>query len=239
MNFLIFVLAALVAVASANDYEEICGERTGYFFVRDPKSCRGYFLCKEGEAYQDNCPHGMFFDESRILCDHEANVRCTLPPPAPEPIGCPPYGIAQIPIPGKCKEYTFCDYGKETVLPCANGTIFDENYRICMDEKSAQCNECPLEDTVLTFIPERRDCRKYYLCKNRNKLSIFCAKYVFSKCLDGRHFDFSLSFRKLYFDEKDGTCKLACGTGAYKCPVSFKIYSMNNPILTKLFLFTV
>lgn len=202
----VLVLSALVALASAQaDYEKICGNRPGnpYFFAKDPSNCQTYYLCRDNVATQDRCPYGFLFNEEKALCDYAENVVCTAPIPPQGPVGCPPTGRTNVPIPGSCKKYIFCADGLQFQLECANGTLFDENYRICKDEKLAFCNDCPVDDSnAPVFVPDRRDCRRYYFCNRRVRYLQMCS-------------------RRLYFDEKAADCKNTCdGTAPYKCPVS-------------------
>lgn len=209
MKFLILI--ACFTFVAANDYQKICGDKPGkpHFFVRDPTNCQRYYLCQDGQAHLDSCPPNYLFNETLTLCDYAENVQCSAPIPPSEPEGCPPRGERSIPVAGSCTKYIFCKDGHEYERECANGTLFDENYRICKDEKLVFCNDCPVEDKegVAVFVPDRRDCRRYYFCKNRVRYLQMCSK-------------------RLYFDETIGECKNTCdGDKPYKCPVSaiFKV----------------
>lgn len=144
-------------------------------FAPDATNCTNYYYCDNGQVVALNsCPWNQLYEREKKICDYPENVKNCLAPPPPPVESCPPTGVAKIPIPGDCVNYFICVDGERSNRQCSEETLFDTEKRNCELAKNAVCNDCPLVDVPgeLVFKPNRQDCTKYFLCKNREQIPL-------------------------------------------------------------------
>lgn len=169
-----FIIVFALCLGSALSQEEPAAPCAGIAEGPAPnaENCQAYYWCRNNEiAASHECPAGQLYDRIAKVCNYDYLVTNCLAPPNP-PITCPADGVLKIAIPGDCVNYVVCVDGEKFNRACQEGTLFDVNTLICELAKNAVCNDCPLVDTpgVLEWRPNRQDCTKYFLCKNREQL---------------------------------------------------------------------
>ncbi|XP_053699208.1 protein obstructor-E-like [Sabethes cyaneus] len=73
------VSARCIAAAAAKDIEIECPEDSdpdNPTRIRHPTQCNIYFICINGEAVEQICPEGTYFNQETGLCDEAENVFC-------------------------------------------------------------------------------------------------------------------------------------------------------------------
>lgn len=173
MKVLVLLLAFVAFTYAQNS---LCnGKQEGFY--PDLYDCQWYFWCNnDGTVERHMCPNGQWYDRGRTACDHKDSVTCTpleLPETQPD---CPANGTSTIEKLGYCNQYYLCVGGERFERSCGFGTEFDTVNKTCRDDKIAVCNKCPLVDVEgqLVILPDKTDCAKYIICRNREEISMTC-----------------------------------------------------------------
>lgn len=134
-----------------------CRNTHDTYFMSDPQSCPGYYLCDKGVSTHGECPFGFHFNDKEQICDKPTKVRCS-DPECPRRIGF-------IPWRNSCTQYHLCVQGiVVNDLKCPDGAHFDEALGQCNFPEIVQCGRdvCPQRtdafDVALQAHPE--DCSK-------------------------------------------------------------------------------
>lgn len=130
-------------------YSKCPKSSTGQFVYE--LSCNQYLNCWKGRGYVQNCAPGTLFNPKTLECDHAEKVQCVTGPrqsmllhhyekltKETQP-GCPNGFSGIIPHYTDCSKFISCDRGKENVMDCAPGTLFDVNSNNCNHPHSVQC----------------------------------------------------------------------------------------------------
>ncbi|XP_058838640.1 protein obstructor-E-like [Topomyia yanbarensis] len=169
---LVLVAACFVAPSAANR----CFGRPDGTFINDFTACDTYFVCTRQTPVLGRCPQGFYFNEAAQKCDHPWNVICLLcvgdnggdEPDETEPTNDLPVNY---PIDHECRMYTACADDEGFLRECAPDLMFNPATGQCDLEENVDCEQsvCPsnVNPSVPTFVPDLRDCARYYICFNR------------------------------------------------------------------------
>lgn len=135
-----------------------CRPTNETYFLSDPKSCPGYYLCDKGIASHGQCPFGFHFNADKQSCDKPSNVRCA-DPECPRRVGFLSWR-------NSCTQYHLCVQGIVVAdLKCPNGSHFDEARGQCDFPENVQCGRdvCPQRTDPFDFNlqADAEDCSKY------------------------------------------------------------------------------
>lgn len=187
----------------------ICDGKEGTV-VPDPKSCDGFYTCREGEApHFGRCPNNMWFDRELRTCTFKENVKCELEPEdtttsSDEPITVttteevstntdePTTTIeattttTTVPVTTTTVELTTTT----TPQPSTEEEITHQTTNtapgIPIDpeataEPGVEEKCLDLDRETMNFLPSKVDCERYYLC--------YRGKPVQLNCVSGQHWN--------------------------------------------------
>lgn len=122
-----------------NNVEVECpiGSHDTVQFVSSKTSCREYFICHQGTAFQKECLPELHWNDATKKCDLPEIVKCQL-----EMIGsssCPSCGQYVYAHPTKCDQFIYCINGFEIPQKCPFFYHFDVVHRKCMLKTIARC----------------------------------------------------------------------------------------------------
>lgn len=210
----LLVLLAFVAAAESDQICEIDGTKV---VIPDAFDCESY-VNDRVESYR--FPTFPWIRLPPILSTLFPNWPRWPTTPAPDDDDddddreeCPDEGIKQISHPKSCEKYILCVGGTEIERRCAPGFHFSRSLRGCVKPEIAECEEhervweCPEEDDLdnLVFIPNKKNCEKYYLCFGGDRIPMSCA--------DGMHWSID---EETCMDEEEANCEF--GDDIEECP---------------------
>lgn len=126
----------------------------------NPRGCKYFFYCRNGEAIEGFCPNNMWFNFDAGICDQPKNVFCTfdVKPPKPdsnepehadegnEHVSCPSTSndedsqvITYIPSKTDCGRYFICYHGQPIKLECTEGLHWNAVENKCDQPIDAHC----------------------------------------------------------------------------------------------------
>lgn len=128
----------------------------------NPRGCKYFFYCRNGEAIEGFCPNNMWFNFDAGICDQPKNVFCTfdVKPPKPdsnepehadeetEDVSCPTPSttngedsqmITYIPSKTDCGRYFICYHGQPIKLQCTEGLHWSVVDNKCDQPINAHC----------------------------------------------------------------------------------------------------
>lgn len=171
----LFFGICLVGFVSA---DVTCNE--GDDFLPFPNDCTRYVVCVDGNAYEQKCPDGYWFNPANKYCDYPSNVDEKYCPV----IECTPGVVYNLPTKHSCNEYILCFDGTPVNMKCADGLEFDPEVKECVLYQDSTCEilNCPEENgDEPVFLPNKRDCQGYYICVSGTPVP--------QKCADGLHWN--------------------------------------------------
>ncbi|XP_075161866.1 peritrophin-44 [Haematobia irritans] len=159
--------------ASLSDHslcEIACSDDVGHF-VKDPKSCYGYYYCQTEEwARHGLCPEGTHFDFERQECIWTTVSNCT----TSEINFC---AIIKDSVnfddPSACNAYFTCKKGVLTPTTCKSGLYYDPLTGSCIQKSMVNCASHPLPKDVCgtekkpksdVFVADGASCRGAFYC---------------------------------------------------------------------------
>lgn len=114
-------------------------------------SCNQYLNCWKGRGFVQNCAPGTLFNPKTLECDYPEKVQCVTGPrqsillhhyeeftEETQP-GCLEGFSGIIPHYTDCSKFINCDRGRENVMDCPPGTLFDVNSNNCDYPHKAVC----------------------------------------------------------------------------------------------------
>ncbi|XP_052873272.1 probable chitinase 10 [Anopheles cruzii] len=126
------LLLLLVVAATANsDPGPIC-RPTGKYLVENPRDCRSYFYCFDGQSFYGQCSDGFRFDATRQSC---------LPATVQECYACPAHGAGNVPHPTACDKFVLCFLGVAHERSCPAGLLFNSHLAQCDLQAKVHCNK--------------------------------------------------------------------------------------------------
>lgn len=152
----------------------------GSVSIPHPTDCTKFYVCVSGEPILLDCPPGLHFSPTELICLAPEEAGCDLKPTTSvptstesteAPVICPPTGSDFIPHPTDCSKYYLCMSGIPFLMECPPGEHFSPSDLICLPPDEAGCqiatttltpDVCP--PTGTDFLPYPGDCTQYYLC---------------------------------------------------------------------------
>ncbi|KAF5286934.1 hypothetical protein FQR65_LT12393 [Abscondita terminalis] len=178
-------------------------------------SCNQFWNCWKGRGVLQNCAPGTLFNPYTFECDYASKVKClsrtkseayTQESLASSHLktGCPTGFSGVVPHHNDCSKFINCDHGKENVMDCGPGTLFNLKINACDHPYNTECaswsNEftpnddqvqegssvdktkpiqCPLD--AVGLYPHPWDCAKFLNCAN--------GQTFIQDCGPGTHFN--------------------------------------------------
>uniref|UniRef100_A0A182NV69 Chitin-binding type-2 domain-containing protein n=1 Tax=Anopheles dirus TaxID=7168 RepID=A0A182NV69_9DIPT len=118
---LLALLVLLAALVHQGTGEPTC-RPTGKYLTSNPRDCRSYFYCYEGQSFYGICTPGHRFDESRQSCLQSTVREC---------FACPTYGTVNLPHPTSCQKFVLCFHGVAHERQCPTGLLFNRQLSQC------------------------------------------------------------------------------------------------------------
>lgn len=133
-----------------------CVDQDNGVFMQNPKGCRFFYYCHNGQSLEANCPGTLWFDLETGICDKPEVVDCKLddlppqptkptPSPSPiatEPVHCPSRDSPEITFLGSridCGRYYICYLGKPRRQQCISDLHWNAAISRCDYPKNAKC----------------------------------------------------------------------------------------------------
>lgn len=152
-------------------------------FLPNKEDCSMYYVCLGGKPIPLACGDGRHWSTRENTCLKKSEAKCEFEDD--EGVEqCPEIGMKQISHPDNCEKYILCFGGIRIKRNCPPGFHFSRDSRMCMAAKKAGCEnedeerlECPEIDDLgnLVFLPNPKDCGKYYLCFGGEQISLSCS----------------------------------------------------------------
>jgi len=136
----------------------------GHGFVNDYSSCASYFSCVSYLPFEVTCPHPLYFDPNRLVCDSPQNVACSI---------CRASGIHGVRDPTSCTRWTLCVNGVQIAQECAPGTAFDASIERCNLAEFVNCaaDTCAQLEGGVGIAPAPDSCTAYQYCYGGRSLA--------------------------------------------------------------------
>ncbi|XP_073840753.1 peritrophin-44 [Musca autumnalis] len=171
-----------------------CTNATGTF-VKDPKTCYGYYYCQDEDwARHGTCPTGYHFDYKTQSCVHTYTSDCTVK----ELDFC---AIVANDVnfndPSSCEKYFTCKKGSLTSSSCSK-QYYDPVKGVCVQKSKVDCSNHPIPNKVCdkkvnVFVSDQATCRGAFYCRQME--SGYDTNPTWSQCPEN-----------LFFSEKDQGC---------------------------------
>ncbi|KAB0791740.1 hypothetical protein PPYR_03540 [Photinus pyralis] len=112
-------------------------------------SCSQFLNCYKGRGFVQNCAPGTLFNAYTLECDYASKVECLYEPEDDYTqqtltklklkTGCPAGFSGIVPHHYDCAKFINCDNGKEIVMNCGPGTLFNLKINSCDFPYNAEC----------------------------------------------------------------------------------------------------
>ncbi|KAF5284904.1 hypothetical protein FQA39_LY16859 [Lamprigera yunnana] len=113
-------------------------------------SCNKFLNCWKGRGFLQNCAPGTLFNPSTYECDYVSKVTCVSATRSEAyttesltsqrlKTGCPAGFSGIVPHHYDCSKFINCDKGKEVVMDCAPGTLFNLKINSCDYPYNTEC----------------------------------------------------------------------------------------------------
>uniref|UniRef100_A0A182QJR7 Chitin-binding type-2 domain-containing protein n=1 Tax=Anopheles farauti TaxID=69004 RepID=A0A182QJR7_9DIPT len=182
----------------------------GIVFLPIPGVCDRYTICIEGQAFENTCDTGLYFDAVLGECNLKNETDCVVNP-CQNPVPDPP--ILEIhPNEADCQQYILCVKGEPNVRNCAPGLFFDPDLLQCVMADDCICPDGKYYDSAKTLcdIPANVPCTVGPCSGNTGiaakAIPNICTSYTL--CLDENAFNRTCADGTL-FDETFGDCVIA------------------------------
>ncbi|EGI68709.1 Peritrophin-48, partial [Acromyrmex echinatior] len=162
------------------------------------KECNKYYECKDGQKHLRSCGAGLYFSQKWQGCVEQQVSDCPSGDSGeqcPTTDDCPP---KLIPIKQDCTKYYECKNSKKELRFCKAGLYFSQYWQGCVSQEHSECfidPECPIPDSCPPkLISDKKDCTKYYECKNSKKeprsckVGLYFSQY-WQGCVNREHSD--------------------------------------------------
>ncbi|XP_046807851.1 uncharacterized protein LOC111687852 [Lucilia cuprina] len=160
--------------------------------ARDPKNCRNYFVCINGQKIAQTCQADEYFDKSLNMCMQDTQKVCnpTQTPEEPQKQSCT--GLSESVlypyVQDNCRSYFQCIQGVAKIHKCADDLYFDPLSIKCVKNKT-ECimptNNLKRSPTVTQTFSKLcsnkkleypyanvdNECRSFYICHNNGDIS--------------------------------------------------------------------
>ncbi|XP_072751718.1 probable chitinase 10 [Anoplolepis gracilipes] len=124
-----------------------------------PNSCTSFLVCVNGDLVSRQCGPGLNWNTEKNMCDWAFKNPCVEPLPHKNallvgkdsvPTTCIPGSYSS--VPGDCKRYQACLWGRHEMFNCAPGLHFNKETRICDWPARAKCTNDDKEVTTQVTI---------------------------------------------------------------------------------------
>ncbi|XP_017128100.1 uncharacterized protein LOC108146589 [Drosophila elegans] len=112
-------------------------------YLASKASCSKYFVCSDGQPWEQECAPGLAYNSECKCCDFAKNVNCTINAAARQivpysrsplrraDIECPRVGIHFYPHKSRPDAYYYCVEGRGVTLDCTPGLHYDPKVEEC------------------------------------------------------------------------------------------------------------
>ncbi|XP_070530895.1 probable chitinase 10 isoform X1 [Cardiocondyla obscurior] len=109
-----------------------------------PDSCTSFLVCVNGDLVSQQCGPGLNWNTEKNMCDWAFKNPCTEKPHknallVEKNTACIPGSYTS--VPGNCRSYQACLWGRKEVFNCAPGLHFNKETRICDWPTRAKCTD--------------------------------------------------------------------------------------------------
>nr|ABV60306.1 putative peritrophin [Lutzomyia longipalpis] len=184
-----FVAVLLIAVEVLGVFgqNDLCLNNRGTSFHPHPDTCKGYYFCTEGEAFENFCQDGFHYSVEEETCVAADTVPCY-------------NGVRLCDVehvdtavkdPENCDKYFNCKRGDLAEhATCSEGHSFNpesltcdaSSYGHCHNEQHNYCFQYSDNgQRDFFFAPDPHSCSRYYFCYNGKQQEF--------KCPEGYYFD--------------------------------------------------
>ncbi|XP_070161707.1 probable chitinase 10 [Polyergus mexicanus] len=121
-----------------------------------PNSCTSFLVCVNGDLVSRQCGPGLNWNTEKNMCDWAFKNPCVDAPPHKNALvvgkdsTCISGSYSS--VPGDCKSYQACLWGRQEVFSCAPGLHFNKETRICDWPTRAKCTDDNKEATTQVAI---------------------------------------------------------------------------------------
>ncbi|XP_034108782.1 uncharacterized protein LOC117570956 [Drosophila albomicans] len=171
----------------------ICSNKTNGALIPHLQNCRAYYNCSNTTTQLLYCPKGQYFDGTLLQCRLDLG-QCKQQPMSDSETS---LGLctglqhgAQLPHKLYCNLYYVCVRGLAISVQCEEQQRFNATLGSCVKqlESEVECLHGQLDDKLNSsavyscdtlqdgsYVPDYRDCTKYYICAGGIALSQHCA----------------------------------------------------------------
>jgi len=122
----------------------------GVYTLPVPGNCTLYTLCAHGQAVQQQCPPGLFYDPEIGVCNLADLVEeCSAPL-------CAQGEIVFKPVPGNCTAFILCADGESSTGTCPNGTLFDPLVLQCNLASLVECEDSSSGNSTTNYLSQSK-----------------------------------------------------------------------------------
>ncbi|KAH8370311.1 hypothetical protein KR093_003050, partial [Drosophila rubida] len=171
----------------------ICSNKSNDTLIPHLQNCRAYYNCSNSTTQLLYCPKGQYFDGAQLQCRLDLG-QCKQQPMSDSESS---LGLcnglshgAQLPHKLYCNLYYVCVRGLAISVQCAEQQRFNATLGSCSNEldTDAECSHGQLDEKSNSsavyscdslqdgsYVPDYRDCTKYYICAGGVALSQHCS----------------------------------------------------------------
>ncbi|XP_053677822.1 peritrophin-1-like [Anopheles nili] len=124
------VLVLAIALIQLGAGEPTCNP-TGRYLVENPRDCRSYYYCFDGQPIFGTCGPGHRFDAWRQSCQQSTVQEC---------FPCPSSGAINMPHPTSCGKFVLCFQGVAHERSCPTGLLFNRQLAQCDLSSNVSCS---------------------------------------------------------------------------------------------------
>ncbi|XP_036327535.1 uncharacterized protein LOC118740148 [Rhagoletis pomonella] len=189
-----------------------CNGRHGQL-VRDADSCRGYFVCINGQKIAKKCEEKEYFDKMLSTCAEDVNNQCgTVAEQSTESQIMSCSGLSDTTLypytADNCRSYFQCANGKPTVHECADGLFFNASIGRCVKD----ITECALPAVTVKRAPEvvsfeENICEKAVPGQRYANIGDLCRSFYV--CLEDGTVAYTTCPLDELYNSESGTCEVA------------------------------
>lgn len=148
----------MTVVTSRRLKKDPCLELPDDTFIVNPKGCKYFFCCKHGVSVSAYCPHGLWLNAKKRICDLPQHVDCHLDDPVVTTTTTTAKPSIHTPASSTTTKMT-----TTTKVPSIDG-----------DQDEIMC---PMHDAdAIRFVASKINCRHYYICYHGHAVRQECSK---------------------------------------------------------------
>ncbi|KAJ8970743.1 hypothetical protein NQ317_007999 [Molorchus minor] len=134
------VTAAALVLQYANAYipDPLCpfpSKTTTYF--ANPNDCSQFYECYEGRKFTMYCNENLLWNQDKLQCDYQQNVRCARQEnPCEDQLD-----GTYLENPDDCTKFYACEGHKTFDAQCPTGSVWNQQIRICDHITNVTCKK--------------------------------------------------------------------------------------------------